>query len=129
MNKYTIYCTEEQAKKALELGAPIMIFGYGDLGDAEDKILKLNKQCVIKRNSDNSIIVSFLPTAEQMIGWLGTQGLCLDVEWSWNGQSTMWVWDNTEKERVYTSYGNSHKETTLAAIDAALDYLLKNKEE
>lgn len=26
MNRYTIYCTPEQTKKALELGAPIEVF-------------------------------------------------------------------------------------------------------
>lgn len=113
MEKYTIYCTTTQVKKAIELGAPII-----DNGKSTDVPVMLYNR---KGYS--------IPTAELMIGWLGTQGLSIDVEWSWNGQSTMWVWDNTKKEHVYTSYGNSHKENTLASIDAALEYLIKIKEE
>ena len=112
MNRYTIYCTTAQVKKAIELGAPIITGENPNV-----PIMLYNRKAYI------------IPTAEQMIGWLGTQGLSIDVEWSWNGQSTMWVWDNTKKEHVYTSYDNSHKETTFAAIDVALEYLIKIKEE
>lgn len=114
MERYTIYCTQGQTKKALMLGAPIITDSNPLFSDG---IQVANE------------LYAIVPTAEQMIGWLGTQGLSIDVEWSWNGQSTMWVWDNTKKEHVYTSYGNSHEETTLAAIDAALEYLIKIKEE
>lgn len=117
MKRYTIYCTEEQTRKALELGAPIVSQEYCPVGGLDNDWFAKGRLCFRK------------PTAEQMIGWLGTQGLCIDVEWSWNGQSTMWVWDNTKKEHVYTSYGNSHEKTTLAAIDAALEQLMKAKEE
>lgn len=120
MKRYTIYCTQEQTKKALELGAPLET--------------RTNKNPFVNVGFLNSrgqfVSDSYdIPTAEQMLGWLGTQGLSIDVEWSWDGQSTMWVWDNTKKEHVYTSCDNSHKETTLAAIDAALEQLMKVKEE
>lgn len=46
MEEYTIYCTEEQTKRALELGAPIKMFLDG---------------------MDN-------PTAEQMIGFILESG-------------------------------------------------------
>lgn len=64
MNKYTIYCTAEQTRKALELGAPIerghessryFNFGVPTFYDGNDEV------CRVK----NSII--FIPTAEQMI--------------------------------------------------------------
>lgn len=47
MEQYTIYCSDEQTKKALELGAP------------------LEYHCPNERES-----VYHRPTAEQMLGWL-----------------------------------------------------------
>lgn len=67
MNRYTIYCTEEQAKKALELGAPI-----------ETIRLQTGENPPI-----DSIYISqqfehyYIPTAEQMLGWLEEQGIIL----------------------------------------------------
>ncbi len=95
MNRYTLYCTEEQTKKAFELGAPIK---YKDTLD----------------NRERGKFET--PTAEQMIGWLEEQGF------------------NFEEARNYTAlehddigtigiYERSRKEATLAAIDAALEYL------
>ena len=59
MDRYTIYCTEEQTKKALELGAPI-----------ESEYIEL-------------ICKSFLiyPTAEQMIGFIldSDKGYAVDL--------------------------------------------------
>lgn len=108
MNKFTIYCTQEQTQTAYNLGAPI---GY-------------------KNTLDNRERGRFeIPTAEQMIGWIREQGLAFDTEWSWGEQVTIWVWDNHKKERVYTSDANSLKEATLAAIDEALDYLEKQNVE
>lgn len=115
MIRYEIFCTEEQTKKAMELGAPIRNgVGMVDL---------INKKYYFD-GKGNFVII---PTIEQMLGWLEEQGLCIDSEGSWSGRITMWVWDNTEKELVYTSYGNSRQETYLVAIDAALNYLIKNK--
>ena len=55
MNRYTIYCTQEQTKKALELGAPIII--------AQSRHdLYNNKFCFIDCIEPTVII----PTAEQM---------------------------------------------------------------
>lgn len=106
MNRYTIYCTEEQTKKALELGAPIR---YKDTLDNRERG-KFEP-----------------PTAEQMLGWLNDQGVSMDTDWSWDGQVTIWGWYNQVKEYIYTSYANSLKEAILAAIDAALEYLMNNK--
>ena len=82
MNRYTIYCTEEQTKKALELGAPLNCCYHND-----------DFQNTIKIGSLHYVEI---PTAEQMLGWLE---------------------DNYE----------SRKEATLAAIDAALEYLINNR--
>lgn len=113
MNRFEIYCTAEQTKKALELGAPIREIDYP----------KDNQEYI----QTNNLRFYLIPTASQMLGWLEEQGLCIDADWTWDGRVTMWVWDNTEKERVYTSNTDSRQEATLAAVDAALDYLIKNK--
>lgn len=62
MNKYTIYCTPEQTKKALELGAPIKECGY-----------YFKKQIGCNTISDTDLHI--IPTAEQMIGWLEENGI------------------------------------------------------
>lgn len=133
MIQYTIYCTPEQTRQAFELGAPIDIFGYGDLGDAEDKILKLNNQCIIEREDDNSVTVSFLPTAEQMLNWLEEQGVKCFVLQDMYDDNTYNIQINKELIRTghsqynYPLTHNSRKEATLSAIDAALEYLISNK--
>lgn len=112
MEEYTIYCTESQAKKALELGAPIEEIGYNcQQGYIYEKV-----------------------TAEQMIGWLEEQGIsvkamcfswCNENKPTWQVhayQSTTNFWDE-----IAFGHSKSSKEATLAAIDAALDYLIKNK--
>lgn len=110
MNEYIIYCTKEQTKKALELGAPIEMDSHSHgMPYIQDKT--------------NFFIC---PTAEQMIGWLEKQGLWeiqITRKWGYNG----WYF------YLYNSMGNdlvdfetaylSRKGATLAAIDEALEYL------
>lgn len=115
MNKYTIHCTQEQTEKALELDAPISnAVGMADIV----------KEKYFADGKGNFII---LPTAEQMINWLEEQGLQIDADWSWGGQITMYVWDKAEHKHVYTYNSKSRQEATLVVIDAALDFLIKNK--
>lgn len=124
MEKYTIYCTELQTKKALKLGAPIIL--ESEYYNPTENDIKLDNPIPCESYTGGYHYAK-CPTSEQMIGWLVEQRLCIDAEWSWYERVTMWVWDNTKKERVYTSNSNSLKEATLAAIDAALDYLINNK--
>lgn len=106
MNKYTIYCTAEQTKKALELGVPLFEAPY------------VGYFPVIKTEDD---IYYEVPTAEQMLGWLRSQGFrfCInDLE-----ESTHW--DVTIDDFFAIGELSTPKEATLAAIDAVLDYLIK----
>lgn len=112
MERYNLYCTKEQAERAYKLGAPIK----------ELEEFNAVPACTIGLSSK----LYEIPNAEQMIGWLEEQGLAIDTEWSWGGQVTIWVWYNPDKEHVYTSHANSRKEATIAAIDAALEYLEDN---
>lgn len=106
MNRYKIYCTPEQTQKALKLGAPIKI------------------ECFSTATEDHWHEV--IPTAEEMIGWLEEQGILVDVHFyciSWDiGVRTKTGYIVAQKLAI-----DSRKEAEIAAIDAALEYLTKQK--
>lgn len=117
MDKYTIYCTPEQTRKALELGAPI-------------------DYCLNQFDIDKSVCIgcikntytkqyAILPTAEQMIGWLEEQGI-KDIEIGYYNVCKYWHY-NVLNNNIMSKEIASRKEATLAAIDAALEYLTNNK--
>lgn len=120
MNIYTIYCTEEQTKKALELGAPIEnhpMFRYGD-----NNIPKY-----VHRNDFNKDCFSYTPTAEQMINWLEEQKIYFSITCIGDYVYEVWIKDNNNNGKVIVnSCVPSRKEATLAAIDAAFEYLSNN---
>lgn len=119
MNSYTIYCTEAQTKKAFELGAHIerVIFTTNDAY----KYTKINEGIYI------------IPTAEQMIGWLesiSAMQLQIEKQTLDLGSDTryrIWVGNTCKQFSDIIKMGNysTRKEATLAAIDAALEYLSK----
>lgn len=106
MIRYIIYCTESQTLKALELGAPVKytVTGRGRLGD----IIYTG----VNKYSN--------PTAEQMLGWLEKQGFYFRL--NTNGCSV-----EIDYNCILELVNTSRKEATLAAIDAALEYLSNNK--
>lgn len=112
ISEYTIYCTQEQTKKARELGAPIEILpNY-----TEYRVFPLVK---CKDGNERPCII---PTTEQMIGWLETQGLFISIDKSDGGH----IFYKIRKGNKYICEWNSfssRKEATLAAIGAALEYL------
>ena len=115
MEQYTIYCTKGQTNKALELGAPIEVdfqFNY--------KTVIINKKAYI------------VPTAEQMIGWLEEQGIGITITKVMSGDLFQYMAHVTDIQfrylGMYGTFYNSRQEATLAAIDAALEYLSKNNE-
>lgn len=98
MSDYTLYCTEEQTKKALELGAPIEYYLKG--------IFKV-------------------PTAEQMAGWLEEQGITFEIvrcDNDWYARTYSDENTNFNKGRF-----SSRKEAMLSAIDVAIEYLRRNR--
>ena len=123
MERYTIYCTEEQTKKALELGAPIP--NHKLAGHYEENLPKnwfyKDGKCYQKT------------TAEQMIGWLEERGIYIDITNSCGvtPQGGNYHLSSCEfNEHGYSDKKHPYptrKEATLAAIDSALDYLIKNK--
>lgn len=117
MNNYIILCTEEQTRKAYELGAPLNFDYHAD--DFQNAIKIANK------------LYAEVPTAEEMLGWLEDQ-LFMYINISYYVTGDYWCYHgvtNGGHDSIcynMTSY-NSRKEATIAAIDAALDYLINNK--
>ena len=110
MNRYTIYCTAEQTKKALELGAPIEYgndFYHKDYGTLA------------------------LPTAEQLIGWLRTQGYTpYTYPVTKDGQDVLsarlLIQNKGGSTDIFCGFGKDYT-IILAAIDKALKYLSNKK--
>lgn len=118
MNRYEIRCTEEQTRKAFKIGAPIEEHGRYH-ADLEPNIVMTNCKTWIE-----------IPTAEQMLGWLESTIRISDID-VYRGGSQYWTFSVTlfcgniiGKENYFT-----RQEATLAAIDAALNYLINRKEE
>lgn len=113
MDNYTIYCTEEQKKKALKLGAPIETY----------------EPTIIHSRAGGSFTTPTIETvtAEELIGWLEEQGLYFSIECIGDYVYEVWTKDKDKSVIIINSCVHTRKEATLAAIDAALDYLKKNK--
>ena len=129
MNKYTIYCTEAQTKKAFELGAPIEESPMIDIIRNE-----IGNRCL--RCGSN---VCWYPTAEQMIGWLrkeynihiridceGSKNYVVQLQFI-NSSKDIDIENHNYKGIIGHRGYSSAPEATLAAIDAALEYLTNNK--
>lgn len=119
MNKYTTHCTEEQTKKAFELGAPIVILpNYEEYSGFP-----------FVRHTNGNEYPCVIPTAEQMIGWLEEREDIDEIAPMKKGDYWVYVvymagiWSDIESPE--DAFYPTRKEATLAAIDAALDYLSK----
>lgn len=120
MNRYTINCTESQTKRSYKLGAPIKLY---ETNEYTFHLPKMICKDGIERHFVN-------PTAEQIIGWLNTHDLNVSVfgsEFRGGFYSCfhygICVKELLDNEKRFVS----RKEATITAIDAALDYLEKNK--
>lgn len=116
MNKYTNYCTESQAKKAFELGAPI--------GLLPDYMIGNHFPVKCKDGKERYVV---LPTIEQMISWLEKHNLFINVFW----EDCMYEAEIKNLDNEYLGISNNfptRKDAALKAIDVALEYLSNNKE-
>lgn len=120
ITKYSIPCTPEQTRKARELGAPIEVKSIEDAP----------KEWYGKAYFTGMSTCAKIPTAEEMIGWLEEQE---DIEeitiLRHRAFLPSWAYLVTIKQDTGLSPKNiysSRREATLAAIDAALEYLLNN---
>lgn len=113
MDQYTLYCTEEQTKNALELGAPIDFFEEND------------------ENNEHAIHVgqglyAIIPTAEQMINWLEERGVFISIVHD-TDENTYANYVETKEFSLSNVVCSSRQEAILVAIDKALEYLSNNK--
>lgn len=121
MNEYIIYCTQEQTKKALKLGAPID-FRNGDKPFISVEYFDEDGK-LFYHNYD-------IPTAEQMIEWLEESGDIYEISILRNRAFHSWAFlviSNKDKIISANDIYRSRKEATIASINAALEYLDKNK--
>lgn len=123
MDKYTIFCTPEQTKKALCLGALIDI-KYGSIRHRPS----LEELKYLFAYNEYWHVI---PTAEQMIGWLEENGI-LDIVISRRMSPktygyTVWFSENTFVQEKHSF--NSRREATLVAITVALEHLENNKQQ
>ena len=119
MNEYTIYCTEEQTKKALELGAPIYTAPYFSV------LIYEVRNFFVKDDT-----CYYFPTVEQTLGWLEEQNIAIDLHAYFkvnNSRINHYEYTVTDSTRVFNGSKITRKEATLAVIDAALDYLSNQK--
>lgn len=111
MNRYIIYCSEEQTRKALQLGAPIEIDSHSHG----------------RPYIQNGTSFYLCPTSEQMIGWLEEQGIQVSIMFSYQVSPKKWNYDLDNNNLILFEHNSmsytTRKEATLAAIDAALGYL------
>ena len=115
ISDYSIFCTKEQTRKALKLGAPIDIYYNEDI----------EHTCIIEGLCWN------IPTAEQMMGWLRKEK-GLFVEPYLNGECcysfSPIVSTKEDGEIIHLEAEDDPDKATLVAIDAALEYLTNKKE-
>lgn len=129
MNQYTIYCTSEQTKLALALGASIKTTNVHWYNHPFDY------KYWAKVDIQGNFYSAKIPTAEQMLGWL-RQEHNIHVEINCEGSENYVVQlqfinsckdiniENPNYKGIigYKGYP-SVPEALLAAIDAALEYL------
>lgn len=125
MERYTIYCTEAQTKEALELGAPIPWH--------KNAYTRKGIPSFREALDNGEWLLYICPTAEQMIGWLEDKGIHIEIEYCLLFEHYDFCILDEDKQRTMfnddfglPSY-SSHSEATIAAIDAALDYLMKKE--
>lgn len=116
MDEFTVYCTPEQIRKALELGVPIRL--ESEYYHPTEHDLKLDTPIPCKLFTTGYHYAK-CPTAEQMIGWLRSK----DIQFHFDDETNYWaIRDATDDLTPLRWYGySSNKE--LDAIAAALEYL------
>lgn len=105
ISDYTLYCTIEQTRMALELGAQIQIVS---------SVLHSNNIKVVSVSNGFAII----PTAEQMCNWLRKEKNIFFTPKKVGDNNYVLIGD-LKHFQTYDSY----EEAILAGIDIALEYL------
>lgn len=122
MDKYTIYCTSKQTKKALELGASIE--RRSDNYDHSNRYFRFKLHP--GKYGGSGYYYAKCPTTEQMISWLEGQGLLISITARNTPDNPIYNYNINRCEEFWGTF-SSRKEATLAAIDASLEYLIDIK--
>lgn len=122
MEDYELRCTAKQTRRAWKLGAPITIVKSKRTKETifADDVIEFD-------NDTFTYVVS--PTTQRMIGWLREKGFLFKFEEEPNGINIVEIRKklNNSSYRVICVV-KTDKSAELAAIDAALDCLEKEKE-
>lgn len=125
IDDYTIHCTETQTKKAFELGASLNTPPVIHMDNKKNK-----ENHFVHCMKGNPVVESgyrIVPTGEQMIGWLEDQECIKEISVYCDVTGSNWYFDGYKNngDHAFASRDSyySRKEATLAAIDAALEYL------
>lgn len=128
MKKYTIYCTPEQTKKALTLGAPI------EYANHFNACLPHKMIDFVGESGKMECAEFVIPTAEEMIGWLEEQGIHIEPEYDLTHKYyDFCILDENkpideDRTMFNVEFGlpsyKTRKEATLSAIDTALECLI-----
>lgn len=115
MSKYRINCTEKQARKAFSLG---MELDYA-------KVYETLEGKSIRIPEDTGEFFS-IPTADEIVGFVESNGVRFSSTSTSYGTYCSFCLFNGDGKSTETF--NSRKESILAGIDIALDFLTKNLE-
>ena len=127
ISNYTICCSAEQTRKALELGAPIKNYIIYEesrklicIAKSDNNIEEYEKELNKYHQTIIGDMIYCLPTAEQMIGWLRSEGIKFLLSDEPDSEGCYWFIGNSEEP---IACGQEKENKELAAIDAALEYL------
>lgn len=123
MDRYTIHCTATQTKKALALGAPVVL--RSEYYKPQKHDLKLDAPIPCKQYT-NGYCYACCPTTDQMIGWLEDKGLLISITARNTPDNPIYNYNINKCEESWNTFP-SRKEATLKSIDVALEYLRINK--
>lgn len=111
------------------MGAPIQL--WSEYYKTQEHDFKLDTPIPCKHFTEGYHAAS-CPTAEQMLGWLEEQKDIEEIFVQKNRAFHSWaclVISNEDKIIFSNNIYRSRKESTIAAIDAALEYLKSTKQE
>lgn len=121
MEEYSIYCTEEQTSKALELGAPIEL--RSEYYKPTENDFKLENPIACS-SFTNGYHYAKCPTTEQMIAWLDSQGWVVEYSRLYHGNPLWAIF--VDDVQVVGKYYETRTDAIRAAIDFALNKLSNN---
>lgn len=126
MQDYELRCTAEQTRRAYALGAPINDYD-GVIYDFDERgCISVEGTPVLEIEQDEKRDWFYIPTTQQMIGWMREQGVWIYVK-GYRQYNTFYACLQKQglTRAEFTDDFEKPEQAELAAIDVALDYLEK----